>query len=230
MGMFLALAGVIGKSQAEVEKSLSVYAQTTGGIFTHEAVDQNHEDWCVMGEANGNTTVYYPNSLMQWDKVSEHLSRDLNTAVFSCHIHDGDLWMYVLFVNGRTEDQFNPIPEYWEELDEAEMSRWRGNATTVAQHVPGLKPASIAKYLTRWNLDEPEVKAYADDQYGQEDWQLLDFLRKLGLSFPLDDDGNATGTVYRFHPAREDGTYHAAPVNRPVGKPLETSKPWWKFW
>lgn len=149
MGMFLALAGVIGKSQTEVEKSLLGYLQSTGGSFIREAMDQDHEDWSVIGEANGNTTVYYPNSLMQWDKVSEHLSRDLNTAVFSCHIHDGDLWMYVLFVNGRTEDQFNPIPDYWEELDEAEINRWRGNATTVAQHVPGLKPASIAKYLTR---------------------------------------------------------------------------------
>ncbi|MCL4855402.1 MAG: hypothetical protein KJZ78_28905, partial [Bryobacteraceae bacterium] len=42
-------------------------------------------------------------------------------------------------------------------------------------------------------------KAYPADQfhYG-DDWQLVDFLGKLGLDYPVDDRGAAHGATYRF--------------------------------
>jgi len=52
----------------------------------------------------------------------------------------------------------------------------------------------------RWDLDEPEpLKAYPDDEFSAgEDWQLVDFMRKLGLVYPVSDDGELSGITYRF--------------------------------
>jgi len=53
--------------------------------------------------------------LLEWDESSAFLSRELQAPVFSFHIHDGDLWMYILHVNGLAVDQFNPVPDYWDD-------------------------------------------------------------------------------------------------------------------
>jgi hypothetical protein len=161
---------------------------------------------------------------MDWDGASAFLSADLKAPVFSFHIHDGDFWMYVLYVNGDVADRFNPIPDYWDEDPGTEaFSVWKGNPDVVAQYVKAVKRKAIANYLVRWDPDaEEESKAYPGDEFGYEDWQLLDFLRKLELPYPFDDDGGATGTVFRLWTS---------------GLPLQTvtaaagrQKPWWKFW
>ena len=43
-------------------------------------------------------------------------------------------------------------------------------------------------------------KAYADDEFNfGDDWQLLDFMRRLSLPFPLAPDGQPVGETFRFH-------------------------------
>lgn len=229
--MFLALSGIIGRSREEVAQALSSYAASVGGGLLEEDADSAHDNFCVLEEADGNTTVLYPNHFPGWDDASAFLSKELKAPVFSFHIHDGDLWMYVLYADGTVVDQFNPVPDYWEEVSAEEEESWKGAARIVARYVPGLEAQSIEHYLTRWDPDGEEAKAYADDAYGQEDWQLLDFMRKLRLPYPLDDDGKARGTVYKLwtreHPlneevSREKEVPQAATGNR--------QKPWWKFW
>ncbi len=62
-----------------------------------------------------------------------------------------------------------------------------------------VKPEEIEKYLVRWDLDaEDSIKAYSNDDFGQEDWQLLDFMRKLGLPYPMDDNGAPKGPTYKI--------------------------------
>jgi hypothetical protein len=139
-------------------------------------------------------TVLYPPDFFDWDSAAKYLSKQVGHPVFSFHIHDGDLWMFSLFENGEVVDQFNPVPDYWQELEDEERRSWQGNATVVAHRVPGLAPEHISKYLVQWD-DEvfdsaARKKAYPTDQffYG-DDWQLVDFVGKLGLDYPVDDRG-----------------------------------------
>ena len=69
------------------------------------------------------------------------------------HIHDGDLWMFVLFVNGEEVAKFNPIPDYWGELPTEEHEKWLPAAKEVAAHVPSVRPDRISPYLREWPVD-----------------------------------------------------------------------------
>ena len=42
-------------------------------------------------------------------------------------------------------------------------------------------------------------KAYESDSFPFNDcWQLIDFMQKLGLLYPIDDKGKSHGESYRF--------------------------------
>lgn len=224
MGTFLSLSGVIGCTVPNVMAGLQKYAQIHGGGLEQAALASDHGNFCVAGEMNGNTSVVYPSGFLEWDEASAFLSLELKAPVFSFHIHDGDFWMYVLYVNGEVADRFNPIPDYWDEdPGDEEFSLWKGNPDVVAQYVKSIKRNAIANYLVRWDPDaEEDRKAYPGDEFGYEDWQLLDFLRKLKISYPFDNDGEATGTVYRLWA-------NGLPLQT-VTPPSGREKPWWKFW
>lgn len=225
MGLFLSIAGILGKSQEEVAASMKKYAQSTGGGFEKANLGADDDNFCVVAGANNNASFLYPNWLLDWDEISQYLSQDLNAPVFSFHIHDGDLWMYVLYVNGEIEDRFNPIPEYWDDnVDEAERKMWKGDADTVVKYAPHLKVSDIDRYLIHWDLDMENEKAYPDDHAVNEDWQLLDFIRKLRLPYPLTDDREPVGQVFNWSskPGEGSATYPQAKNG--------DNKPWWKFW
>lgn len=231
--MFLSLTSIIGKTKDDVVKSLTNYAKSVGGGVEKENLSTNDENCCVIVESNGNTTILNPFDYLEWDRSAEFISKDLNAPVFSFHIHDGDLWMYILFVNGVSVDQFNPIPNYWEDISEEEIQSWEGNATTVASYVKSVKRTDIEKYLVRWDLETEETKkAYPDDEFMQEDWQLLDFMKKLGLPYPIENDGRPKGDTFKFWTkefplkvkvAKAASTITTSSVSAP-------KKPWWKFW
>jgi hypothetical protein len=111
--------------------------------------------------------------------------------------------MYVLYEDSEVVDQFNPVPDYWQELEDEERKSWGGNATAIARRVPGLAPEQIARYLLPWGEEVFEAaqrkKAYSSDQfYYGDDWQLVDFMGKLGMDYPVDDRGAPHGVTYRF--------------------------------
>lgn len=116
-------------------------------------------------------------------------------------LHDEDLWMFALFNGGKIATQFNPIPDYWSEnLAEDEIRSWQGDASVVAACVPGLKPEAITRYLKRWDFDSDQgEKAYADDRFTYLDcFQVIDFMKRIRLSFPVDREGNCVGTTFEF--------------------------------
>jgi len=200
MGMFLALSGVIGKTTAEVVQSLKNYAESNGGgLELADDLDIDHQNCCVVGQGDRGVTIHYPYYYSEWDNTSEFLSRELKAPVFSFHIHDGDFWMYVLFINGEVADQFNPIPDYWDDqTSKEEIEVWKGNGLKVSHLIGGLLAKDIERYLKRWDLDAAPAKAYVEDTFENEDWQLLDFMNKVGLAYPVDDDRNALGEVYKL--------------------------------
>ncbi len=208
MGLFLAMSGVISADEDAVVVALRAYAETNNGLLEAEELTTEDNGCLVISEGVGGVTVLYPGDFFDWDGASEFLSERLGRPVFSLHIHDGDLWMYQLYDHGGIVDKFNPIPDYWGELDDYDRHTWLGDATAVAGLIPGLLPEQIAEYLVQWNdlLDSKErQKAYPSDQfYYEDDWQLVDFMGKLGLDFPIDDRGAPHGVTYRFECKSQD--------------------------
>src|SRR5438128_1079832 len=82
MGMFLALSGVIGQPKEAVIQSLGNYTKLAGGALQKEALPGFHNNCCVMEEAGGNTTIFYPAHHMDWDGTAEHLSRNCMPPYF----------------------------------------------------------------------------------------------------------------------------------------------------
>jgi hypothetical protein len=203
MGLFLSMSGVVAGNEDDVLNALRAYAEDREGLLEEAALTVEDKGCLVISEGVGGTTILYPVDFFDWDSAADYLSQRLGKPVFSFHVHDGDLWMYALYENGRVVDQFNPLPDYWQELGEQERCAWQGNAFEVAKRVPGLKLNQISNYLIQWGGEILESgqrkKAYPTDQfyYGSE-WQLVDFMGKLGLGYPIDDRGAAHGATYRF--------------------------------
>jgi hypothetical protein len=235
MGTFLSLSGIIGKSKNEVHTSLTNYTKAVSGGIEKSELTTDDDNCCVIDERNGNVSILYPDGYIEWDDSSKFISKELNAPVFSFHIHDGDLWMYILYFNGEIIDQFNPIPDYWEEeISKEEIESWKGNASTISKYIPSLKTSEVEKYLIRWDLEsEEQEKAYPDDEFTNEDWQLVDFMKKVGISYPLDDDGNPNGETFKLwtkqlnlKPAKQKKNNNSTSIN----KTEKSIKPWWKFW
>jgi hypothetical protein len=230
MGQFLALSSVIGKTQNEVVNSLANYAiSVNGGLQQENHINSDTANCCIVEEANGNTSIFYPDDYLEWDDSAEFISRELNATVFSFHIHDSDLWMYVLYYNGQVIDKFNPVPDYWEDnLPEEEINNWKGDAQVITQFIPYIKSGEIDKYLVRWDMEEEEPsKAYPTDEFVQGEWQLTDFMKKLKLPYPIDDDGNPKGQTYKLWTNQLKLETQSAHTNFRHNK---NEKPWWKFW
>lgn len=229
MGNFLALSSIIGKTKNEVITSLTNYAISVNGELQEESnIDSSTDNCCIIDEENGNVSVFYPNGYLEWDDSSAYLSKELNATVFSFHIHDGDFWMYVLYNDGQIIDQFNPIPDYWDEtISDEEIESWKGNANILTQYLKNVTPRDIDKYLVKWDLEEEETeKAYSTDEYGQEEWQLIDFMNKLSLPYPLDFDGNPKGLTFKLWTKQLKLTTVKKKSNTTA---IKNEKPWWKF-
>jgi hypothetical protein len=195
MGLFLALNSVVGGTSAEVVSALSEFSGKHSG---HLRPKERDATLMVIAAGKAGVTVFYPSEFLAWDDAAEFLSVRLGKQVFSFHIHDGDLWMFHLYVGGEMVTAFNPIPDYWGDVsDEEEM---RGDAAIVVQHVPGVTAASIERYLVRWDLDaDSPGKAYPDDEFLiGTDWQLCDFMKKLGFVYPIGADGQPLGECFSF--------------------------------
>jgi len=205
MGLFLSMSGIAGATAQDVENCLLNYAALKSGKL--ETVDSNPDDdsTLIIAEAlESKVTVLYPGEFFQWDEASEYLSRQMKKPVFSLHIHDGDLWMYILFVDGNAVGHFNPIPAYWDDgISDEERQLWAGDASVLCRHWPKVAPDNIRNYLVQWDSDELGLaglrKAYSTDQFSVgEDWQLCDFMKNLGLKYPIDEQGKRTGKTFRL--------------------------------
>lgn len=205
MGLFLAASGIVGADSAAVERSVATFANTHTGPFEPRAGTTDDPGIAVITQGGPNTTILYPRDFMHWDALSQHLSKELQVPVFSFHIHDGDHWMFLLFDKGEKVTQFNPIPEYWEELEPQDKASWAGDAQVVCQHIAGLSPVAIKNYFVEWTeqVSGSGQKAYPDDEFAYGyDWQLTDFMRRVGLKYPVGNDGKPDGKTFRLRVRR----------------------------
>lgn len=240
MGLFLSGSGAIGADRESVIRSIGSFVQSRGGRFEPSSETTPERDLAAIGENAGNTTVVYPRDFHDWDDASKFISADLNVPVFSLHIHDGDLWMIIAFENGEEVAWFNPIPDYWGETTAAEQRKWAGDPDTIAR-LAGIQPDRISRYLVSWNDDGtmPSGKAYDGDEsdYGT-DWQLTDFMARIGLKYPILADGTVDGQEYflrvkrpsRRRPNEDNKPIQFAPIKAPIVREPVVKPPWWKFW
>jgi hypothetical protein len=211
------MSGVIGANRVDVENALKQYAVARGGRFEPTEAKPPSSDSLILCESEGNTTVVYPGvfgSFADNEAAASHMSRSLNAPVFFFHVHDGDLWMYILFVVGEAADQFYSMADYFGYSSDDERKRWSGNAASICRACPRIEEHAIRNYLIQWDLlDKATRKAYKDeecpyedDAYAHEDdehpfgdcMQVVDFMRKLGLRYPLDDEGEVLGETYSY--------------------------------
>jgi hypothetical protein len=226
VGLFLALSGVVGAGDVRVVDVVRQLARARKGDFDKREGTTDQPNIGVVQQAERNTTVLYPNGFCEWDDFSQLISQALRGPVFSFHIHDDDLWMYRLFHNGDEVGRFNPLPDYWGELSESECDAWKGDPDLVSRLVPGVERSAIERYFVRWRLDDPGPrKAYPEDEFAQSDWQMVDFMRKIGLTYPMDDHGNPLGATYRLWTAD-----FPLENSQSSGRAQVRKKPWWRFW
>ena len=201
MGLFLAMSGVIGATDQAIQSALHRFADAHGGALRRSARSTEEPNTLVLLNDNLRCSVLYPRGFLGWDQASQDLSKSLDVPVFSFHIHDGDLWMFMLFDKGEVVGKFNPLPEYWDDnVSDEERAAWSGDAATIAACIPGLAPEAIRPYLRHWDFDDTNPgKAFPEDQFSFHDcWQLCDFMRKIGLRYPLGDTGQVLGETYEF--------------------------------
>jgi hypothetical protein len=194
MGLFLAMSSVVGAKTVEVENCIRDYVASRNGGLEIASGELSEDEEARILETSSGVTVVYPNVFCEWDDLSKKLSLDLKKPTFSFHIHDGDLWMFVLFVDGEQAVKFNPIPDYWGGVDPEEHASWLPSAQEVAKYVPNANSEALVPYLVEWPLDGLPGKAHDDDEFEFIDWQVVDFMQRLGFQYP--DPGQ--GTSYRF--------------------------------
>jgi hypothetical protein len=196
MGLFLSMSSIVGAISAEVQACMAEYAATRRGIFEPASATTHEHQIARLTESSSGITLIYPDHFLEWDEVSAFLSLKLRKPVFSFHIHDGDFWMFILYVNGAESLKFNPIPDYFEELQPYERAQWLPTGEQVVQFVPNIRPERLAPYLIEWTDDGLEGTAHPEDSSGFVDWQVTDFMRELGFAFCELDDPNCH--AFRF--------------------------------
>ena len=223
----MALSGVVDAPRLDVQNALTEFAQGRSGGLELAQGSTDNPNIGVITKTGKNTTVLYPDGFCEWDDASKHISSRLGKLVFSLHIHDGDLWMFLLFQNDEEIGRFNPIPGYWEEMTPEDKTKWTGDARQISGLLPSVSPDAIAKYFVEWDLEQQEEsKAYPDDEFAIGDcWQMCDFMKKIGLEYPIGADGSALGDTFRLWTKE-----FRVRKERPAAPPPQPSKPWWKFW
>ena len=177
MGLFLEVGILKNCSKIETKKILE--------DWTRDKRSDILPDECQLDEQNGGTVILLnENSNFEGNsQFFKYASSKTNNAVMALYIYDGDYWGYNLFVNGGEVDKFNPMPDYFNTVTESEIAEYRGNSDVVSQYF-NINKDSIQNYLIFWT-DEltGEELAYENDEFGYVEWQLVDFMEKLGYKY-----------------------------------------------
>lgn len=139
---------------------------------------------CRLSEQHGDVFIHFNDYCSGYGELAKDLSVESESATKILYIYDGDFWGYELYDKGEHVDSFNPIPEYFsDELDETEIQSCLGNSKVISRYF-NVNEANIKNYLVHWTEElQEDRKAYEDDECGCEDWQMVDFLKKLGYTY-----------------------------------------------
>lgn len=183
MGLFLETAIIKGRGLFPVKKYLyNITAKDNSyGIVPEE---------CIMLTSKAGTTLQFNEDTTGFEKLASALSKEANGTVLLCYIYDDDFWGYYLYDNGQEKDVFCPIPDYFGDVSEEEVLKMAGNAEVLSE-IFNVPSGRVCRYLYFWEDLEgnPGEKAYPDDKYGYDTWQMYDFIKALGFAVPEDSGG-----------------------------------------
>ena len=171
---------------------------------------------CVMNQQKDGVVILlnHGSCLEGHDGFFDDISAKNCGTVLAVFVYDSDYWGYTLYDSGKEIDAFCTRPDWliYGEVTEEKLRRYKGNSRVLARYF-NVSEASIKNYLIPWEDDSYDKKAYPDDKHGQEDWQILDFMAKLGYEYPEDDgqDENTDDGV----PEYEVKTVHAVSSQNP---------------
>jgi hypothetical protein len=186
MGAFFS---VIGIKQTPVDEVLSAFGKWAYAEGTGVELYQ-----CPSGHVIGLFEAIPDDA----SGLAQGLAQALSTPVILFYYMDDVDWGFELYANGSLADKYTTRPGNWHsDVDPLSLA---GNAAKVCEIWGGVLPQRIERYLTnKENLSEAEREAlaYPDDEAEQWDaWQMCDFMKCLGLDYPIDEDGEL-----RFEPA-----------------------------
>jgi hypothetical protein len=138
------------------------------------------------------------NSLILCDGISADagglargLAHKLHAAVIVLSFADDVVWSYELYTDSGLADEYSSRPNYWDK--DVDAFRFAGNPHKVCETWDGVSVERISRYLTnKEELKEADeaTLAYPDDKAPRSDgWQMCDFMRCLGLEYPINEDG-----------------------------------------
>ncbi len=138
-----------------------------GGFFTNYQVRTSDHTGCIKAlkstirsramvtEAlNGWVTVYDETSesqdLEELRRVGQAISKKLKASVFCFMVHDSDIFVYLLYENGKFVDQFDSRPDYFGPVTDEQKEEWAGHFDKLLKLAKkGTKAESIAKVLKK---------------------------------------------------------------------------------
>lgn len=74
-----------------------------------------------------------------WNEVPRRLSQELQCPALAVLNHDDDIFSYVLYRNGELLDEYNSLPDYWDDTDDP-VPPEGGNPAVLCEHfgMPGV--------------------------------------------------------------------------------------------
>jgi hypothetical protein len=210
--MLTEMSALVGVSLDALERYLPEYARAKGGIFEvgtpAVAALEEEGDVYALGTLTGGpsaATVQLPAGFctgVGGEQLSRNLSRHFQGPVF--HFVLADFWCFVLFDKGEEVSRYHPMPAHWEahgiSFGEGERRQWKCEPEAVAR-AGRVTVKDVECYLVPWDeamLQGEEQKAYPGDLFPYGPAQFLDFMRKLGLPCPYNEDGTPSGKRFRL--------------------------------
>lgn len=182
MGNMIDIAIVKDGKKSEVQGSLYNWIKGKDSyIKLNECVFEQQDSAVVI--------LFNHDSCMEGNGFSYSFSGETTGVVLSIYVYDSDYWGYTLYDDGKEVDMFCTRP-YWSLSNPSleELQKYSGNSAVLSKYF-NVEEDSIKNYLVSWSEDtDTETKAYPDDKHSQEDWQILDFMEKLGYHYPEEDE------------------------------------------
>jgi hypothetical protein len=116
----------------------------------------------VTDSKNGWTTVYDEESESQNIEVLRELAKGLSlklkTAIIAMLVHDGDVFMYLLFDGGELVDQFDSKPDYFGPVSDAKRKEWAGDFSRLLRYAKKGTSLAALKHASERKLKFDEVE------------------------------------------------------------------------
>jgi hypothetical protein len=202
MGILICMTALPAIDVNVVKHEIQVIASKKAGYFKPVPTSKSPEKNLIFGRNdNGSVTIIYPKGFDGCDESSQRLSAVLKASVFSFKLDNNDSWWaYKLYANGTEVDRFSPWQQYFaEEEGDKSGKRYPGNPTVVISNWRAGTIDGIEKYYGYKSTKDCTRKAYSTDHFTQcDEWLLVDFMKKLGLKYPVDSKGRVHGEEYTF--------------------------------